>query len=182
MLNSDEAIKFIIDPLGLAVKQQVGVDLTIEQIKILKEDHRRYMGVHLGNTILKKETLIRDKTYIPLEIKEKKIEGKNGEEIIIKGWFLDIGVYSLTFNQGCKLPDFISAEIKGRSSLNRVGNLLNSSIFDPGFETKAMGATLYVGNPILIEYQSRLAQIIMHECRPTKNLYKGQFQKEKDIK
>ncbi len=182
MLNSEEIVKYLIDPLNLMVKQQVGVDLTIEKIKQIKGDNRKYLGIHLGNAILKERTLIKEYeiTYHEIPIKEKKIDIE-GEEITVKGWFLDIGTYSLTFNQGCKLPNFVSAEIKNRSSLNRLGSIINSGIFDPGFETQNMGATLYVSVPILIEYQARLAQIIMHSCLEINNEYKGQYQKEKDV-
>jgi deoxycytidine triphosphate deaminase len=183
MLNSDEIIKYIKDPLSLAIKQQVGVDLTIETIKKIKGDNHRYLGVHIGNIILKNKTLIPnyDNTYEMLPLKEKEVE-IDGKEQVIDGWFLEEGPYSLTFSQGCKLPNNVAAEIIHRSSLNRLGCMIKSGIFDPGFETENMGATLYVSIPILIEYRARLAQIKMYNCTPTNNIYNGQYQKEKDIK
>lgn len=184
MLNSEEIFPYLKDPLGLAVKQQVGVDLTIEIIKRLKGNHESYLCEYYGDCILKEKTLIRNtnQTYelVPLKQNFKlKIEDKKEERT---GWYLLEGVYSLTFNQGCKLPNNISAEIKHRSSLNRLGLKITSGIYDPGFEVEQMGAMLKVDHRIFIEYQSRIAQIIMNYCTPTKNEYNGQFQKEKDIK
>lgn len=187
MLNSDEIIEYIKDPLCLAIKQQVGVDLTIESISRIKGDNRReFNGLfseHTGNVILKEKTHISDWniTYEKLPIKEKKIK-TGGIQQTISGWYLEIGTYSLTFNQGCKLPNHVSAEIVQRSSLNRLGCFIKSGIFDPGFETENIGTVLYVSVPILIEYRARLAQIKMDFCKPTNNPYCGQYQKEKDIK
>lgn len=193
LLNSEQILEFIIDPLNLAIKQQVGIDLTVEVIKKIKGDNERYLGTHCGNVLLKEKTHIQnpDITYELIPLKEKLLTlkpikfKKSWDENLVKhiyGWFLEKGAYSLTFNQGCKLPNYIAAKIEGRSSLNRLGCRVQSGRYDPGFETEQMGATLYVEVPILIEYRARVAQIIMEQCVPTDNIYNGQYQKEKDIK
>lgn len=193
MLNSDSCYKYLLDLEGLALKQQIGVDLTLERVKEIVGNHNKYFGVYKGDAILKEKTHIPDpnityQEFFPKNRKIEKIYKENKGEIIktqeeeINCWHLYPGVYSLTFNQGCKLPNNISAEIKGRSSLNRLGCRIESGIYDPGFEVENMGAVLYVSIPIIIEYRARVAQIIMHECEPTSNSYNGQFQKDKDIK
>jgi deoxycytidine triphosphate deaminase len=180
MLNSEEIFQFLIDPSNLAIKQQVGVDLTLETVKEIVGNNHHYLGIYYGNYILK------DKTFIEKSITYKTIDPTlmliDNCENKKQCWHLNKGIYSLTFNQGCKLPNNIKAEIVGRSSLNRLGALIRSSIYDPGFETEQMGVTLYTFLPIVIEYQARVAQIVMDYCNPIDNLYNGQFQKEKDIK
>ena len=65
-----------------------------------------------------------------------------------------------------------------RSSLYRNGAIINSPVFDPGFETQNMGTLLYVFEPIFIELDARVAQIYFHECE-TADKYDGQWQNDK---
>jgi deoxycytidine triphosphate deaminase len=95
-----------------------------------------------------------------------------------KGWLLHPGVYDITFNEGCKIPDNRVAFIKQRSSLYRNGAIINSPVFDPGFETEFMGTLLYVHEPLFIEINARVAQIYFHECQPAEK-YDGQWQNDK---
>ena len=55
-------------------------------------------------------------------------------------------MYDITFNEGCKIPENRVAFIKQRSSLYRNGAVINSPVFDPGFETENMGTLLYSTN------------------------------------
>ena len=95
-----------------------------------------------------------------------------------KGWLLYEGVYDITFNEGCKLPSNRVAFIKQRSSLFRNGTIINSPVFDPGFETENMGTMMYVHETIFIEQDARVAQIYFHECEAAE-LYDGQWQGDK---
>jgi len=96
----------------------------------------------------------------------------------VDGWILYQGVYDITFNEGCKIPDNRVAFIKQRSSLYRNGAIINSPVFDPGFETQNMGTLLYVHETIFIEKDARVAQIYFHECDPA-DKYDGQWQNDK---
>ena len=96
----------------------------------------------------------------------------------VKGWLLYDGVYDITFNEGCKIPENRVAFIKQRSSLYRNGAIINSPVFDPGFETANMGTILYVHETIFIEENARVAQIYFHECNGAE-LYNGQWQNDK---
>ena len=91
---------------------------------------------------------------------------------------MDEGVYDITFNEGCKLPNNRVAFIKQRSSLYRNGTIINSPVFDPGFETEFMGTLMYVHETIFIEENARVAQIYFHECEAAE-LYDGQWQGDK---
>ena len=94
------------------------------------------------------------------------------------GWLLYPGTYDITFNEGCSIPNNRVAFIKQRSSLWRNGTLINSPVFDPGFNTKFMGTIMLVTKTIFIEENARVAQIYFHECTPA-DLYDGQFQQDR---
>ena len=96
----------------------------------------------------------------------------------IHGWLLYEGVYDITFYEGCELPSNRVAFIKQRSSLYRNGAIINSPVFDPGFETENMGTLMYVSKTIFIEKDARVAQIYFHECQPAEE-YNGQWQGDK---
>ena len=96
----------------------------------------------------------------------------------VEGWLLYDGVYDITFNEGCKIPDNRVAFIKQRSSLYRNGAIINSPVFDPGFETEFMGTLVYIYETIFIEKDARVAQIYFHECEPAEK-YDGQWQNDK---
>jgi deoxycytidine triphosphate deaminase len=96
----------------------------------------------------------------------------------VEGWLLYEGVYDITFNEGCNIPNNRVAFIKQRSSLYRNGAIINSPVFDPGFRTDNMGTLLYVHETIFIEVNARVAQIYFHEC-VSAEMYDGQWQGDK---
>ena len=150
---------------------QVGYDLTLKQVnKVGDPSKNSNLGVHftykLGK-VLKDKTELTNYTPYPLI----NLDGATG-------WLLHEGVYDITFNEGCKLPENRVAFIKQRSSLYRNGTIINSPVFDPGFETEFMGTLMYVHETIFIEENARVAQIYFHECEPAE-LYAGQWQGDK---
>jgi len=143
---------------------QVGYDLSLKQVNIIGG---RIVDGKIGKVLKDKTELT---TYRPYELMN--LDGAHG-------WLLYEGVYDITFNEGCKLPDNRVAFIKQRSSLYRNGTLINSPLFDPGFETEFMGTLMYVHETIFIEENARVAQIYFHECRQSVVTYNGQFQGDK---
>jgi deoxycytidine triphosphate deaminase len=145
---------------------QVGYDLTLKQVNEI--------GVVGNGTIRRIGKVLKDKTelttYTPYPLIN--LDGDHG-------WLLYEGVYDITFNEGCKLPANRVAFIKQRSSLYRNGTIINSPLFDPGFETEFMGTLMYVHKTIFIEENARVAQIYFHECRQSVIMYTGQFQGDK---
>jgi deoxycytidine triphosphate deaminase len=143
---------------------QVGFDLTLKQVNKIGNK---------GINIPKIGKVLKDKTeltnYTPHGLMN--LDG-------ITGWLLYAGVYDITFNEGCKLPANRVAFIKQRSSLYRNGTIINSPVFDPGFETEFMGTLMYVHETIFIEENARVAQIYFHECESAE-LYNGQWQGDK---
>jgi dUTP pyrophosphatase len=149
---------------------QVGYDLSL---KAVQKIGNKIGGAYNLSNNSKIGKVLKDKTelttYTPLE--SINLDGVNG-------WLLYEGVYDITFHEGCKIPDNRVAFIKQRSSLYRNGAIINSPVFDPGFETQNMGTLLYVYETIFIEKDARVAQIYFHECN-TAEKYNGQWQNDK---
>jgi deoxycytidine triphosphate deaminase len=141
---------------------QVGYDLTLKQVNLVG-GKKNMAGFRIGKVLKDKTELTNYEPYGLMNL-----DG-------VTGWLLYEGVYDITFNEGCKIPDNRVAFIKQRSSLYRNGTIINSPVFDPGFETKLMGTLMYVHCPIFIEENARVAQIYFHECAPAEK-YDGQFQ------
>ena len=144
---------------------QVGYDLTLKQVNAVG-NKKDLAGFRIGKVLKDKTQLTNYEPYGLMNL-----DGSNG-------WLLYEGVYDITFNEGCKIPDNRVAFIKQRSSLYRNGAIINSPVFDPGFETQNMGTLLYVFEPIFIEKDARVAQIYFHECN-TAEKYDGQWQNDK---
>lgn len=152
---------------------QVGYDLSLKAVnkvggitqipKVIDASVEEYK---IGKVLKDKTELT---TYTPLPTTN--LDGTNG-------WLLYPGTYDITFNEGCKIPDNRVAFIKQRSSLWRNGTLINSPVFDPGFETENMGTIMLVTQTIFIEKDARAAQIYFHECDPAE-MYNGQWQNDK---
>ena len=147
---------------------QVGYDITLKAVNKI--------GNRIGGNIFKEGRIgkvLKDKTELTTYTPENTIM-LDGTE----GWLLHEGVYDITFNEGCKLPENRVAFIKQRSSLYRNGAVINSPVFDPGFETQNMGTLLYIHETIFIEKDARVAQIYFHECESAEK-YDGQWQGDK---
>jgi deoxycytidine triphosphate deaminase len=147
---------------------QVGYDLSLKAVQKIgnRIGGNMFREGKIGKVLKSKTELT---TYTPIE--SIKLDGD-------EGWLLHEGVYDITFNEGCKIPDNRVAFIKQRSSLYRNGATINSPVFDPGFETEFMGTLLYVFEPLFIEKDARVAQIYFHECNGAE-LYNGQWQNDK---
>ena len=147
---------------------QIGYDLSLKSVQKIgnRIGYNMFKEGQIGK-ILKDKTVLT--TYTPVDT--IMLEGN-------EGWLLHEGVYDITFWEGCKLPNNRVAFIKQRSSLYRNGAIINSPVFDPGFETDNMGTLMYVHEPIFIERDARVAQIYFHECVPA-SMYDGQWQNDK---
>ena len=139
---------------------QVGYDLSLKQVNHLESFEK------IGKVLKDKTELMNYRPYGLINLDNK------------HGWLLYKGVYDITFNEGCKIPSNRVAFIKQRSSLYRNGAIINSPVFDPGFETEFMGTLMYVHETLFIEENARVAQIYFHECQSA-DLYDGQWQGDK---
>jgi len=147
---------------------QVGYDLSLKSVQKIgnRIGYNMFREGKIGKVLKSKTELT---TYTPIE--SIKLDGD-------EGWLLHDGVYDITFNEGCNIPDNRVAFIKQRSSLYRNGAIINSPVFDPGFKTENIGTLLYVHETIFIEQDARVAQIYFHECGSAE-MYNGQWQNDK---
>lgn len=150
---------------------QVGFDVTLKAVSKVGNPNSpnslQYVNDYTIGKVLKDKTQLT--TYTPLAT--TKLDE-------VEGWLLYPGTYDVTFWEGCKIPNNRVGFIKQRSSLWRNGALINSPVFDPGFETENMGTIMLVTETIFIEKDARVAQIYFHECESAEN-YNGQWQNDK---
>lgn len=139
----------------------------------IEEDNIAQHGIDLNVTKISK--VVGNPGRIP---REGKTTLPQYEEQQLKSgiWTLEKGVYDLQFAQGCKVPSDRMMLIKHRSSVLRSGAVVDSGIFDAGFETEHLGAFLLVHHTIEIEYFARVAQAVAFACGEVSNLYDGQWQ------
>ncbi len=157
MIKNAQAVEKILCNTNYGKKAQNGFDLSLKEIKIF-----------IGTGVVHK-----DKTETP------SYDLLSPDE---RGYYnLPKGVYSLTFNEGGKVPQNHCGWIKTRSSLIRNGSIIESGLYDTGFECENFGAFLFVNNFISIEQNARVAQFILFEAEEAEE-YDGQFQKQKDKK
>lgn len=167
----------IIDKQGIAKPAQVGVDLTIADIEAIEDAPARF---HNELSTMQPNGKMKLAEYSPLPtfnlVEGLLLPAENGEQ---EYWLLPKGAYAVTFDQGLeKLNPDENAYIIQRSSLNRAGTRIEGSIFDPGFETEALGATMFVFASILIAKHSRVAQITIEQNEAVEDdfLYDGTWQ------
>ena len=161
-LTGKQIAQFIEDPFLNGKPQQAGYDLSLAHVNEICK----------SGQILKNESIIPGSKAVAFHPYGQK-----------KGWYLEKGIYSLTFEQHISLPNNVCGEIVHRSSLLRAGCEITSGVFDPGFQSQ-IGATLFVKIPVFIEFGARVAQLKLEECYPVdkEDLYNGSYQGEKDRK
>lgn len=146
--------------------QQHGVDLNVISIALIDGTKGPGFVPEQGKTTLAQR--------VPIST-----EGRYKEY-----WKLSPGAYEVTLSQGCKVPPDQKLLIVQRSSLLRNGTILQSSIFDAGFETDQIGTVMIVMTPIIIGVNARIAQIFSSNSNVVSEdqLYSGQWQNDNQRK
>jgi deoxycytidine triphosphate deaminase len=154
LLNSNQISEFITES-EFSKRAQNGIDLSVQKIE----------SIDVGSVVYKDKTHIDPNGYesVPL----RTIDGK-------QCWVLEKGVYSVTFNEGIKVPADCAAKITHRSSLYRTGTIIESPWWDPGFYCDTMNTTMIVTNKIVIEQNARIAQIAFWRVEETGEQYGGE--------
>ena len=156
LLNSEQIAEFVKES-EFSKRAQVGIDLSVAKIETVNSTSVVYM----------------DKTYIdPYGYKTLDTVIIDQREV----WVLEPGVYSITFNEGVKIPPHCAAKITHRSSLYRTGTSIESPWWDPGFECDNMNTTMIVSVGLILEKNARAAQIAFHLIDKVGEQYNGQFQ------
>jgi deoxycytidine triphosphate deaminase len=156
LLNSNQIANHIIES-DYSKRAQIGIDLSVQKIELISG----------GSVVYKDKTHIDPSLYQEVDLIQ--IDNKDC-------WKLDKGVYSVTFNEGIKVPADAAAKITHRSSLYRTGTIIESPWWDPGFYCDTMNTTMIVTNSIIIEKNARIAQIAFWRVEEVGEQYNGQFQ------
>lgn len=159
LLNADQVAE-LLQTNGKGAKAQVGYDLTLKEVKQIN-----------GGIVMADKTIVDDYTIV---VPSQNANGK----LIYK---LEPGTYSITFEQGVKLPTNRTAFIRHRSSILRCGGIITSGVYDPSFYVDEMGGVLVATKPIIIERGARVAQLIVFENHEAE-AYNGQWAGAKDYK
>lgn len=156
LLNSNQISNYIIES-DFSKRAQIGIDLSVQKIEWIAG----------GSTVYTDKTHINPEHYF--EQKTQLIDGK-------ECWRLEKGVYSVTFNEGIKVPADCAAKITHRSSLYRTGTIIESPWWDPGFYCDVMNTTMIVNNGLIVEKNARIAQIAFWRVEEVGEQYNGQWQ------
>ena len=154
LLNSNQIANHIIES-EFSKRAQIGIDLSVCKIEHISG----------GSVVYKNKTHIDPSFY--QEVGLTKLDDKDC-------WRLDKGVYSVTFNEGIKVPQDCAAKITHRSSLYRTGTIIESPWWDPGFYCDTMNTTMIVTNSIIIEKNARIAQIAFWRIEEVGEQYGGE--------
>lgn len=157
MVRNANFVESCLSSCVVGKKAQHGFDLTLQSVGALVS----------AGCVYKDKTVVCD--YSPIQ--------SNTSDLYVLG----SGVYSLTFNEGGRVPEKHCGWIKTRSSLVRNGSLIDSGLYDTGFYVDFFGAMLFVNHPIIIEQDARVAQLLFLEAEEAAT-YGGQWQGNKDKK
>jgi len=93
-------------------------------------------------------------------------------------WFLPNGEYIVSYQQIIKIPDNAVGFVYPRSSLMRMGAMLFTAVWDPGYVGKGSSLlVVYNKKGITLEKGARIAQLVLIEARPT-GIYRGRYHGE----
>lgn len=152
ILSGKEVAKFL-ENIKESQIQPSGVDLTVEKILALD-----------GKGELLKENVILPR-YKELPTNDNK-------------WYLRPGIYIVTYEQIIRIPSEAAGIVLPRSSLMRMGAIIYTALWDPGYEGKG-ASLLQVVNPngVVIEKGARISQLILFRSE-AKEKYSGRYQGE----
>jgi deoxycytidine triphosphate deaminase len=154
LLNSNQIANYVTES-EYSKRAQIGIDLSVCKIEI----------INVGSVVYKDQTIINPHGY-------ENITPQNEHDREV--WVLDKGVYSVTFNEGIKMPADCAAKITHRSSLYRTGTIIESPWWDPGFHCDQMNTVMIVNNSITIEKNARIAQIAFWRVEEVGEQYGGE--------
>jgi dUTP pyrophosphatase len=102
----------------------------------------------------------------------------------IDGWYkLRTGCYLVVYNEVVRIPLYLSAIARTRSTLLRNGAVVETAVWDPGYQGKS-SSLLTVHNPsgINLKKNARIAQLIFFMINEIDVGYNGVYQHERLVK
>ena len=119
----------------------------------------------------------------PLIVNEEKKDHRKLEEMNTNGdgyWELEPAIYQFESNQWVEIGEGELGLVIGRSTFNRNGTLILSSVYDSGF-VDYVGATCYnLAGPLDIEVNTRFAHLILAKAE-TIGMYDGDYGGTKSV-
>ena len=152
MFRAGAVVADHVSPVAEEQVQPNGVDLTLDAVE--RFDEPGYLGRD-GKEIGARET----------------VEPTDGL------YRLDSGGYAATYGEQIAVPEDHVGFVLPRSSLMRNGAMLNTAVWDAGYEGRGEGL-LQVGYPIRIEAGARFAQFVLAEAGHGET-YEGTYQGER---
>ena len=152
MFRAGTTVADHVSPVDEEQVQPNGVDLTLDAVERFDEPG------HLG----------RD---------GKEIGAREAVETADGVYRLDPGGYAATYGEQISVPAGHVGFVLPRSSLMRMGAMLNTAVWDAGYEGRGEGL-LQVHHPIRIERGARFAQFVLAEAGHEET-YEGTYQGER---
>jgi deoxycytidine triphosphate deaminase len=152
MFRAGAVVATHVSPVTENQVQPNGVDLTLDAVE--RFDEPGYIG--------------RD---------GKEMGAREAVEPAADFYHLDPGVYAATYGEQISIPEGHVGFVLPRSSLMRNGAMLNTAVWDAGYEGRGEGL-LQVGHPIRIERGARFAQFVLAEAGHEET-YEGTYQGER---
>lgn len=193
MFRSGEFVAQYIDPAE-------GNELDDEQIQPNGVDLKTNDVLTLGNTsaLSQDDKSLPTRTSLPLNSPYTSIESlqytydltdaqatalkntiQHKEEPLFENafWLLEQGTYVAVYDEIIEIPDNHVGFVWPRSSIMRMGHMLNSAVWDGGYKGRGEGR-LYVDNMFVLEKDARIGQIVFAKAN-TETQYEGQYQNER---
>ena len=152
MFRAGAVVADHVSPVAEEQVQPNGVDLTLDAVE--RFDEPGYLGRD-GKEIGARET----------------VEPTDGL------YRLDSGGYAATYGEQIAVPEDHVGFVLPRSSLMRNGAMLNTAVWDAGYEGRGEGL-LAVHRPVEIEPDARVAQLVFAEANHD-GTYDGSYQGER---
>lgn len=189
ILNANQVAQNLSN-IDFGAKAQHGFDCTVKSIAAMSSTLAAIGEVEgtmvVGGAVLVEKSHPAELEFLtPIPHKLERMGCANKQPLTLHqkvvGWKLPPGVYSVTFNEGGKIPQGLCGWFLPRSSIIRTGNDVRSGLYDAGFECENFGATLHVRRSLFLEINARIAQFVMAKAEVSE-LYDGQWQGKKDVK
>ncbi|WP_435159448.1 deoxyuridine 5'-triphosphate nucleotidohydrolase [Haladaptatus sp. DFWS20] len=151
---------FVAEHIAETTDEQIqpnGVDLTLEAVYEQRDSGR----------IGREEKEIGDR---------QRIESEQVGESVPETYYLPRGAYIVQYGETVRIPDGHVGYIYPRSSLMRNSCMLNTAVWDAGYEGKGEGL-LQVHHDIELERGARIAQLVLSEAGH-EGTYDGDYQGE----
>jgi len=96
-------------------------------------------------------------------------------------WYtLELGCYTIVYNEVVKMPLDVVAMARSRSTMLRNGASVETAIWDPGYQGRS-SSLLVVSNPhgIRLKRDARVAQLVFFNIKEVPKGYDGVYQRER---